>query len=167
MRTSVSSNGVEPPAAVELLKARGEIAVLAAAHRQSLRIAKELLIAQELADAQEHRTDLAIAAAIANRSDAEAIDRAVRSAALSEAAYDDERRVTERWGRHLLYVYGLLAAAERLGPDADGLDLAQFSSRAKPTARRIDRAAAGARSMPPPARSASSFSSCRARARRT
>jgi hypothetical protein len=139
MRTSVSSNGVEPSAAVELLKARSEIAVLAAAHRQSLRIAKELLIAQELADAQEHRTDQAIAAAIANRSDSEAIDRAVRSAALSEAAYDDERRATERWGRHLLYVYGLLATAERLGPDADGFELAQFPARAKPTARRIDR----------------------------
>jgi hypothetical protein len=137
MRTSVSSNGAEPAAAGELLKARREIAVLAAAHRQSLRIAKELLIAQELADAQEHRTDLAIADAIANRSDSEAIDRAVRSAAQSEAAYDDERRATERWAGHLLYVHGLLAAAERLGPDADGLELAQFSAHAKPTARRI------------------------------
>jgi hypothetical protein len=139
MRTSASSNGAEPPSAAELLKARREIAVLAAAHRESLRIAKELLIAQELADAQEHRTDLAIAAAIANPRDSDAIDRAARSAALSEAAYDDERRATERWGGHLLHVHALLAEAERLGPDADGLDLAQLPGCAKPTARRIDR----------------------------
>jgi hypothetical protein len=138
MRTSVSSGRAGQPT-VELLEARSAIAVLTAAHRQSLRLARELLVAQELADAQEHRADLAIAAAIANPCDSGAIDRAVRRVDLSEAAYDDEGRATERWGQHVLHVYGLLAATERLVPGPDGFEL---TARPKSSVRRIDRSCA-------------------------
>jgi hypothetical protein len=98
MRTSASPSPTE------------QIRALTAAHWRSFRLVKELLVAQELADVQACAAEAAIAAAIEDPRDCAAIDRAVRSVAQSEAADEDERRATERWARHVLHVYDVIAA---------------------------------------------------------
>jgi hypothetical protein len=95
-------------------EARALIATLINAHRRSLVLAKELMIAQEFADAQEERANHAIAVAASDPDNGEAIDWAIEASARSEDANEDERRATAGWAGHVIEVHQLIAAVEKL-----------------------------------------------------
>ncbi len=89
----------------------------------SLNLAKDLMLAQEVADVHTARMDHAIERAAASAGDQTAIDRAVAIVTAAEHAHVAELTLAKAWGIHLGEVHRLVEVAgallERLSPAAN------------------------------------------------
>ena len=97
-----------------LREAHAIILTLIDAHHESVRLAKQLMLAQELADLHEARANQALAVAAADPADTDAIDHALRASELFESADEDEARLSAHWGEHLIQIAQLIALVEQL-----------------------------------------------------
>jgi hypothetical protein len=86
----------------------------------SLDLAKDLMLAQEVADIHTARMDHAIEHAAASEGDQAAVDRAVAAATAAEHAHVAELTLGKAWGIHLGEVHRLVEVAgalvDRLSP---------------------------------------------------
>jgi hypothetical protein len=97
----------------QALEAQRLAFALVSAHEDGLRLARELMIAQEFADAQEARAHHAIAVAASDPSDEQVVSRAIYASVLSEEADEDEKRAAARWGQHVVRVHQLIATVRQ------------------------------------------------------
>jgi hypothetical protein len=93
------------------------VEALTDAHRQSVVIVRNLLIAQEVADACLTEAETAVRTANAHPADAEAKELAADARTRALFADAEELRATERWAQHLGEVRALLELAEGLFAD--------------------------------------------------
>jgi hypothetical protein len=105
---------LELPETTAITEARTIITELVRAHEKGQRLAKELMVAQELADAAETKANYAVAIAASDPDNRDAIRRAIWESERSEAAEQDEMTALARWGEHLLSVSRLIAAIDDL-----------------------------------------------------
>jgi hypothetical protein len=85
---------------------------LIGSNRESFELAKDLMLAQEVADLQSARMHSAIDAAAASPGDTRATEEAVAAVAAAEKASMAEVILAKSWGVHLGEVYSLLEVAE-------------------------------------------------------
>lgn len=90
------------------------IEALVSAHLEGFALARELMLAQELADVQEQRAYNAVALAAMDPDDQRAIEQAIESSALAELADEHEMQAAARWGEHVIRTHRLLLRAEAL-----------------------------------------------------
>jgi hypothetical protein len=102
----------EVPAAEQLRNAAELVRQLIRANERSLQLAKELMLAHEIADISASRMDTAIDAAAASEGDARAIEEAVAAVAATEKAGIAELTLSKSWGIHLGEVFRLVEVAE-------------------------------------------------------
>src|SRR5690242_10774592 len=74
-------------------------------NQRSLQLAKQLMLAQEIADISAGRMDRAIDAAAASEGDADAIEEAVVAVAATQKASIAELTLSKSWGIHLGEVF--------------------------------------------------------------
>ena len=86
---------------------------LVAANLQSLQLAKRLMRAQEVADAESVRAERAVDRAVAH-GDPAAIDAAVDAVRASDMATASEERLSYRWAVHRCEVARLTQSARQL-----------------------------------------------------
>jgi hypothetical protein len=89
------------------------ITALVSAHRAGLRIARDLLVAREMAERLEAEVDAALSELDGREVDDPGVDTVMSAVAAFEMARDDEASAARRWSGHLLAVRGVIAAAER------------------------------------------------------
>jgi hypothetical protein len=105
----------------QLEDARALITALVSAHRTGLRIARDLLVAREMAERLEAEVDAALSELDGRADDDPGVDTVMSAVAAFEMARDDEASAARRWSGHLLAVRALIAAGERtLEPGAHG-----------------------------------------------
>jgi hypothetical protein len=84
------------------------------AHEEELRLTRELLLAQGLADEQEAEAGRAFDQAAACPGDEELADYAVEAGVASDKASERELEAAERWSCHRVWTRGLLEEAQTL-----------------------------------------------------
>lgn len=87
---------------------------LVRANMQSLELARQLMLAQEVADLLTDRMHPAIDAAAASAGNEDAIDEAVAAVAAAEQASVAELTLSKSWGVHLGEVHRLIEVAQGL-----------------------------------------------------
>lgn len=102
----------EPTAVEQLHAAVTLIRQLIRANERSLQLAKELMLAHEIADISATRMDRAIDAAAESEGDARAIEEAVAAVAATEKASVAELTLSKSWGIHLGEMFRLVEVAE-------------------------------------------------------
>jgi hypothetical protein len=105
---------VAAPGSDPIRQARGIVRALVQAHRESVTLARQLMLAQEFADHHEEQANQAIATAAAHPSDLDAVHAAIEAADHAEHANEDEVLASEAWAEHLMRVAELIAAVEQL-----------------------------------------------------
>ena len=104
----------DSPSSEQLSSLFGLLKELACSNLESLRLAKELMVAQELADECEARAVSAAPMAAACGAEAQAIKRAAAEAAAIERLNEEELRLSQAWALHRREVHRLVAAADEL-----------------------------------------------------
>lgn len=107
-------------AAAELRAARALVHRLVGANLGSLRIARQLMLVQDVAERHRRNAEAAIDTAALTR-DPEAIERAVSSSAAADLADEEEWDLSREWGSHVQDVHRLVDEAERLLARPSGL----------------------------------------------
>lgn len=107
-------------AAAELRAARALVHRLVGANLGSLRIARQLMLVQDVAERHRHHAELAIDTAALTRAP-DAIERAVSASAAADLADEEEWDLSREWGAHVQDVHRLVDEAERLLARPSGL----------------------------------------------
>lgn len=108
------SEAGQSAAAEELRVARRLVRRLATTNVRSVQIAKDLLLAQQLADLHNAKVEPAIDAAAGSGGDPAAIDRAVEMVSVAERAEEQEFAISREWATHCGEVFSLVEVANRL-----------------------------------------------------
>src|SRR5256885_15196616 len=110
--TPRSAGPAQTEVSEQLRSAIALIRRLIGSNRESLELAKELMLAQEVADLQSARMHLAIDDAAASPGDMDATEEAVAAVAAAEKATAAEVILARSWGMHLGEVYSVVEVAE-------------------------------------------------------
>jgi hypothetical protein len=98
----------------ELVSALALLRRMVDSQMQTLKIARQLMLAQDLAERHRSRVGSAVDEAAASDGDEEAIERAVRAVAIADAAADDEWALSREWAAHVCEVHDLAQLADKL-----------------------------------------------------
>jgi hypothetical protein len=115
--TAGSEPGRAPaPAAVadELVAALTLLRRMVGSNMKTLQIARQLMLAQDLAERHRSRVGPAVDEAAASDCDPDVIERAVRAVAVADAADEDEWALSQEWATHIYDVHRLTEQADNL-----------------------------------------------------
>lgn len=114
MRQPATAHPVRSAAVVDHADLRSLIECLIDAHLDGTRLAKRVMLLQDLADSAQSLASAAYDAALGAVADSDAVDRAVMSGSAASRANSDELDATIAWKEHLHYTDDLVETARHL-----------------------------------------------------
>jgi hypothetical protein len=141
-QAKLGSEPIETPPTIdladELVSALELLRQIVGSQIRTLQIARQLMLAQDLAERHRSRVGPAVDEAAGSDGDPDAIERAVRAVAVADAAAKDEWTLSQEWAEHICQVHRLgelaeeLFARSRIALQTDAPDVHVVSRRGSP-----------------------------------